>query len=550
MMKEVNIILDFKHWLRLKLFPFLANLLHFSGISWKSLGNSKIGVSTLIAQAKMMARSFGKTEAVKGEKLNILMLTMLGGHTHNLSFEIILAWALKFRGHRIRFVLDDGALPMTEDFQIGKETKYYKVAKWAYRFGNSYITSSGFEVIKLSSLLETTKGVKGEISNEEYNSLVEAALLKHYRVGLLSNDLPLIDEKRQLFEKSVKITNSASEAILGMSPDRVVMSHGIYTTWGVIFDKLNKQRVPILTYGRGKKANTKKFNWNKTSDWWDVSEEWEKVKNQPLNLAQNQQIDDYLKSRVSHKNDVLVYNFGALESREATLKRFELDASKPVYSLFTNVLWDAASAQREIAFHNPVEWVMETIEWFVQHPDKQLIVKIHPAEQVIGTNQPFAQLVKQKFTSLPANIKLIEPHEKVNSWSIYSITDLGIVHTTTVGMELPLLGIPCIVVSLTHYREKGFTVDVSNKENYFRYLADFDRESHSLDKKYVNLARRYAFLLFERYQIPINVFNELGPLQTRSLRIKQLSDVLNNENISLLVNAIEEKSQILLDGNK
>ena len=108
------------------------------------------------------------------------------------------------------------------------------------------------------------------------------------------------------------------------------------------------------------------------------------------------------------------------------------------------MLWDAASAQREIVFRNPIEWVFETIEWFASHPEKQLIVKIHPAEVVIGTNQPFAEMIRKKIPELPSNVRLIEPDEKVNSWSIYKVTDLGIVHTTTAGMELPLLGIPCI----------------------------------------------------------------------------------------------------------
>ena len=47
------------------------------------------------------------------------------------------------------------------------------------------------------------------------------------------------------------------------------------------------------------------------------------------------------------------------------------------------------------------------------------------------------------------------------------MTDLGIVHTTTSGMEMPLVNVPVVVVSNTHYRGKGFTIDVENKEDYF-----------------------------------------------------------------------------------
>src|SRR5690606_5492122 len=122
----------------------------------------------------------------------------------------------------------------------------------------------------------------------------------------------------------------------------------------------------------------------------------------------------------------------------------------------------AASAQREIAFKNPVEWVIDTIDWFNKHPEKQLIVKIHPAEVVIGTNMPFYDIILERITP-EKNIRIIKPNEKVNSWSIYDITTLGIVHTTTAGMEMPLVNKPCLVVSKTHFRDKGFTIDINSR---------------------------------------------------------------------------------------
>src|SRR5690606_8487423 len=153
-------------------------------------------------------------------------------------------------------------------------------------------------------------------------------------------------------------------------------------------------------------------------DSWDVSEEWDNVKDQPLTDAQLQLINEYLQSRISHKDDVYVYNFGPETDKSETLKSLNLDPSKPIYTLFTNVLWDAASAHREIAFNNPIEWVIETIEWFNNHPDKQLVVKLHPAEIVIGTNMPFYDIIINKVKPKD-NIKIIKPEEKVNSWSIY-----------------------------------------------------------------------------------------------------------------------------------
>ena len=180
-----------------------------------------------------------------------------------------------------------------------------------------------------------------------------------------------------------------------------------------------------------------------------------KVKDKDLTTTEKNQINEYLKSRILHKDDVFVYNFEENLSKNETIKLLGLNPDKPIYTLFTNVLWDAASAQREIAFKNPVEWVIETIKWFNNNQDKQLIVKIHPAEVVIGTNMPFYDIISSKVIP-KSNIRIIKPYEKVNSWSIYDISDLGIVHTTTAGMEMPLVYKPCIVVSKTLQKQRFY----------------------------------------------------------------------------------------------
>jgi hypothetical protein len=210
------------------------------------------------------------------------------------------------------------------------------------------------------------------------------------------------------------------------------------------------------------------------------------------------------------------------------------------------VLWDAASAQREIAFANPVEWVFETIEWFAKHPEKQLIVKIHPAEIVIGTNQPFADLIRERIPHFPPNICLIEPHEKVNSWSIYQVTDLGIVHTTTAGMELPLVGVPCVVVSKTHFRCKGFTIDINSKEEYFDYLKNFKIEKINRDEL-KTFSERYAYLLFERYQVPFDVFDEVKWTEVRSWNFNSIKGLFNIPFYENIINSIIEKKDFLVN---
>jgi hypothetical protein len=322
------------------------------------------------------------------------------------------------------------------------------------------------------------------------------------------------------------------------------MSHGIYSTWGPPFRILTESGIPVLTYSKTKRKKTEKFNWNTTGDWWEVGNEWEKVKNTPLTENQHTDIDSYLESRISHKDDVLKYNFGGLEGVNETYERFGINPEVPVFSLFTNVLWDAASAQREIVFDNPIEWVFETIDWFNEHKNYQLVIKIHPAEVVIGTNQSFESIIKSKFPSLPSNVFIIGPKEEVNSWSIYGITTMGIVHTTTAGMELPLVGKPCIVVSKTHFRNKGFTIDVQDKSDYFNTIIHYSQHLKN-ENDLKTISKRYAYLLFERYQYPFDVFDEVKWTDVRSFNFNSIEELFEIPYFALLIESIIHKKDIL-----
>ena len=528
-----------KDKIKIYIFPKLIRGLHKLGFSYEKLGNiSFFAKSNLIAQAKELG-NFKIDE--NSNPQNIYVLLMLSGSTFHLYIESLLALGLKKKGHNIIFIIDDNTLPIHELKRRGNEHNWDYQAETDFVFAATFLKAIGLNYISISDFISDATQLKYD---KKYDSILEATLLKQYKVGVISSDLPLYDEKMELIKQSIAISDYIGLKLAKIKPDSVIMSHGIYSTWGPAFQVLNNANIPTLVHGRGKKRHSQVFNWNKTGDSWDVGEEWEKVKDKDLTKEQLKEINAYLDSRISHKDDVFVYNFGKETSQEQTIAFLGLDPQKPIYTLFTNVLWDAASAQREIAFQNPVEWVIETIEWFNKHPEKQLIVKIHPAEVVIGTNMPFYDIIVSRI-SPNKNIRIIKPDEEVNSWSIYDISTLGIVHTTTAGMEMPLVHKPCMVVSKTHYRNKGFTVDVESKEEYFRILSDFDPLAIDFKKNKVE-ALKYAYLLFIRYQIPFNLFYEEITTSISGFRNNSMAEYWKNDVYKDIITSIENKKDIYL----
>jgi len=99
---------------------------------------------------------------------------------------------------------------------------------------------------------------------------------------------------------------------------------------------------------------------------------------------------------------------------------------------------------------------------------------------------------------------LIKPEEKINTYDILEIADLGLVYTTTVGLEMAMRGIPVIVAGQTHYRDRGFTYDPDSWDVYFETLNSLlgDLESAQLSQSQIELAWRYAYLFFFEFPKP------------------------------------------------
>jgi hypothetical protein len=526
---------SFKYFLRLKTIPLLAKLGHFLGLDWYCLGNL-LGREVLIAQVR--ANRQGRPVFPAAKKLDIVFLTLETGNQKICTTELLLGRILQARGHTVRYILCDQQFPCCEVKRAGKEADWDRLCAKCFSFGQAILQAADHNVWRVRDLAQTFQ------KSDDWSEYIESSLLKHYHVGVLPEDKTL-DCRRNLFNQTAQYSAAIARSIVQKNPDRIVMSHGIYCTWGPARDVFIEAKVPLVTYCEGKKKNTIKFNWTTSGDWWDVSKEWEKVRNIPLTVQQEKIIDGYLQSRRSHSQDARVYNFGQEETILQTRQRLRLDTNKPTFVLFTNVLWDAASAQREILFKNQVDWVLQTTKWFTKHPDKQLVVKVHPAEIVVGTNQPFVPLIQSCFERLPDNIRLIGPEERVNSWSVLRIADLGLVHTSTVGMELPLEGVPCAVVARTHYREKGFTFDPQSSQEYFDLLEFWDGTRVNREGLRI-LAKRYAYLLFERYQLPFPFLCEKAVNDVRSFSEFDQERLLSDQSVQLFIKVFENLSDSFL----
>jgi capsule polysaccharide export protein KpsC/LpsZ len=130
-------------------------------------------------------------------------------------------------------------------------------------------------------------------------------------------------------------------------------------------------------------------------------------------------------------------------------------------------------------------------------------VRVHPGE-LLGAGQPSVEVIESALPELPDHVLVIPPEAKVNTYDLIELADVGLVYTTTVGLEMAMSGIPVVVAGRTHYRGKGFTHDPESWAAYVAIIRELleSPERHRLSQQQVDLAWRYAYVFFFDFPRP------------------------------------------------
>ena len=220
-----------------------------------------------------------------------------------------------------------------------------------------------------------------------------------------------------------------------------------------------------------------------------------------LSDEEEKEVDNFFNRR-SKGEEGQVTLYGFLDTKEDMLKKqFDFDNYDKTFVMFPNVPWDVAAMEDKGAFDDFQDWISYTIDLFKKHPNNQLIIKIHPSELTVAeSKKTLLDTIKSNMYPLPGNVKIIPPDTKISPYSLFQFIDVGLVHTGTVGLEMSMSGIPVVSTKDAHYGNKGFTYDISSKEEYAKILS----EDISLSSDQQNLAKTYAYYHFIKDFVPRN----------------------------------------------
>jgi hypothetical protein len=321
-----------------------------------------------------------------------------------------------------------------------------------------------------------------------------------------------VDTNSSLYQLRLERNTQAALAVLtwftksaAQRPDLVLMPNGSILEMGAIYQVARALDIPVVTYEFGEQRGRIWLAQNDEVMLQHTNELWSAWKDQTLSTAEREQMHALYTSR---QNASLWENFSRLwqglpsQGGDQARQGLGLDG-RPVTLLAANVIGDSLTLGRQVFSRNMTEWLQRTLRNFSQRPESQLVVRIHPGERY-AKGPSVADVIHEVMPELPENIHLVAADDPVNTYDLIDVADLGLVYTTTVGMEMSMSGVPTVVAGQTHYRGKGFTYDPTDWEEYFDLLNQMlqDPQRSRLQRQQVELAWQYAYRFFFNYPLP------------------------------------------------
>ncbi len=283
---------------------------------------------------------------------------------------------------------------------------------------------------------------------------------------------------------------AARRALDRERPDVVVLLNGLFLFESVVWALCRARGIEVVTYERAFVPETLTFARNAPAGAYGFDGRYDRER-RPLTPREDAELDRYLTRRGAGR--------GADQHWTVTPGGWNRGRGR-LAVLFTNLTWDTAVINRDLAFPGIHEWLDAAVEHFRDRPVDQLIIRVHPSEVHLPgkeSRDSLERYLRRRYPRLPDNVSVVGASDPASSYELMDAADVGLVYTSTTGIELGIRGTPVVVAGETHYRGRGFTIDVDGPEAFHAAVdkALADPATVAAD---VKAAREYAHFFFFR----------------------------------------------------
>ena len=472
----------------------------------------------------------------------IVVPLLVGASDLFLAREGLIGHALRLRGADVLFALCDG-LPACDARTHDNDPA--EMCRGCAAHGADALRAFGHRFVRLSELVDRDEAraareraaacppealFAARLGGAALGDFVFASTLRYFRAGAFEADDPAVVAKAREYLAAATIWALAARALYRrLAPSKVFSSHGIYSSWGPWHAVARAMNVPYASYSGGWRRGTLLCRSDEPRAF-DCDDIWPRWADRPLNAARRRRIEEYLGSREDNRADFYQY-FDRLD-RDAAAFAARLDVSfdgwRRRVGVFTNVAYDAARPRAAGAFPNMFEWLTGAVARAARDPRTLVIVKTHPAERRFIERTPgrwsAAAALRRALDPLPPNVRIVDPDDNVSTRTLYGLIDLGLVYTSSVGLEMAAAGLPVLTPGTgVHYEKPGIVLTAADPASYFAALDALLEDPASFRPDH-ELLLRYAYTLYFRKSIPFEPLDVAG-WEAAGLAIDDLAEL-------------------------
>lgn len=473
----------------------------------------RVGAAPEHQRARRLA---GESPASTPDGPRVAILTPRDWTAH-VQWEGMIAQALRLRGAQVEFITCGGGLEVCDRANTWEGppmpctscTRYVEHSIDAHGFPRTALEAGWEDAGRAGGDDDATWAELDEISLAALRDVVDADGMAYGRLTEIpvkwflmrssTGDDPLAPSTWRAFLRSARRIGAGMSAALDrIRPDTVLLCNGLFLFEAIAGELCRRRGIDVVTYERGFIKETLVFRRGAPACLTELHDLWPRFADVALTPEQHRRLDDYLDARRHGRRTI---------DRYWDDVRFDPPArsgSGRLVTLFTNLTWDSAVIGKELAFPSIQAWIVAAVEAMAARPEHELVIRLHPAEVKLPgkwTREPVLPFLRERFPELPPNVRVIAPEDPTSSYPLMAASDLGLVFTSTTGMELALAGVPVIVAGETHYRGKGFTIDVAGPEEFVAAL-DAALEDPAHFRPDAERVRRYANLFF--FEAPVD----------------------------------------------
>jgi hypothetical protein len=363
--------------------------------------------------------------------------------------------------------------------------------------------------------------------NEHIKSSFCRQTLKGFPEVLLKNDYIRLEK---IFINCVRMIAIQKTILSNKDYNRVIMPHGMYLLHGPLTDLCSMSSIDTSIYDahyrRGSylvsKGQTchKQFRDAFPLKIWDIELskfETEKAKSYIFSKEKNMCLYD------SHS----YYKDQPEKHKENILSVIKVDSNKKIYSLFTNVDWDAQLEYVGVAYNSQLEWIKSTIDFFTNSTDSELIIKIHPAE--LDSNKshnslydPIHEYINNNNININNNNIHLLPHSlNVTSYDIMKLTSVSLVYGSNIALETTIRNIPTIVAGSCDFAQREIMYTPNNEHEYIKLLESDVKIFADQVNKSIKFAYFYYFRMCQLSAWSSNLISLTPKIKKMTLADKQ-----------------------------